>query len=194
MAPIVDIQIFQNISCWRPIKLTPTSQAARTCTGVLFVCEHPELMLPLGLQSAAQSGLGQNNILWQKQAKEDVETHRDLTGSRPAIHSFSARLRVNTSLQIKCLSKSPTRAESSLTTGTDKSNCELFEANEWFHLFPSATSLYYALSDDTQRGTFQFWQGKEIFSSKHTSIFGSNKVKLLLQRSSLWLDFYFYFF
>lgn len=57
--PALDVQIFQNISCWGLIKLTPISQAARTCTGVLFVCKHPELMLPLGLQSAAQSGLGQ---------------------------------------------------------------------------------------------------------------------------------------
>lgn len=56
--PVLDVQIFQNISCWEVIKLTPISRVARTCTWV-FVCKHPELMLPLGLQSAAQSGLGQ---------------------------------------------------------------------------------------------------------------------------------------
>lgn len=30
--PVLDIQIFQNTSCWGLIKLTPISQAARTCT------------------------------------------------------------------------------------------------------------------------------------------------------------------
>lgn len=145
--PVLDVQIFfQNISCWGLIKLTPISQAA--CVQASWA----DVATLVAECSAIRPG--PNNILWQKQAKEDVETRRDLTGSRPAIHSFSARLRVNTSLQIKCLSKNTTRAESSFTTGKEQSNCELFKANEGFHLIPSTTSLYCPLSDDTQRGTF----------------------------------------
>lgn len=116
------------------------SQAARTWARAPFLqaswawCRR----LPLGLQSAVQRVAGQirsgpNNSLWQKQAKEDVETRRDLTGSRPAIHSFSALLILNTSLRIhrKCLSKNTARIEFHITIRKERNNCGVFKANEW---------------------------------------------------------------
>lgn len=126
------------------IKLTkthppPVSWAARTWTRVLFLqaawawwCR-----LLLGLQSAVQGvdvriRSGPNNSLWQKQAKEDVETRRDLTGSRPAIHSFSALLILNTSLRIhrKCLSNNMARIEFHITMRKGWNGCGVSKANE----------------------------------------------------------------
>lgn len=81
-----------------------------------------------------------NNSLWQKQAKEDVETRRDLTGRRPAIHSFSARLRLNTSLRITC--KNTVRTEFHFTLTKYQSNSRLFEANGWIYFMWAAESFY----------------------------------------------------
>lgn len=139
------------------------SWVARTYTRALFVqaswawcCR-----LLLGLQSAVQGEDGQirsrpNNSLWQKQAKEDVETRRDLTGSRPAIHSFSALLILNTSLRIhrKCLSKNMARIEFHITIrkerkGHSKKMSEwLLEEDHLPHFIWPAESFNCAPTDD----------------------------------------------
>lgn len=58
--PVLDVQIFQNIYCWGPIKLTPVSRAARTCTGVLFVCHIVSWCCHLGCRV-------RRNQVWAKQ-------------------------------------------------------------------------------------------------------------------------------
>lgn len=97
-----------------------------------------------------------NNSLWQKQAKEDVETRRDLTGSRRAIHSFSALLILNTSLWIhrKCLSKCTARIEFHITMLKEWNNCTfqskcLLGEYHLPHFIWSAELFYCTPTDDT---------------------------------------------
>lgn len=59
--PVLDVPIFQSVCCLRTDKAhTKISGSAHLCRSVVCVqASRAELMLPLGLQSAAQSGLGQ---------------------------------------------------------------------------------------------------------------------------------------